>query len=180
MGSIGEMFNSARHIMDWLTLVAGSVAKEGFPVMWMTPMGLPSVQPYRREQSFLVSTIMQNISLAESEGDLPVSSARQRSAFPPNYVHSLDSSHMLMTALKAKERGIDFISVHDSYWTHASDVDTLSDLLRDSFVELHSQPLLEDLEASFKARHPTLEFPAMPERGELDIEKVRESVYFFS
>ena len=30
--------------------------------------------------------------------DLPVAVQRQKSAFPPNYVHSLDSSHMLMTA----------------------------------------------------------------------------------
>lgn len=29
---------------------------------------------------------------------LPVDKVRQRSAFPPNYVHSLDSTHMMYTA----------------------------------------------------------------------------------
>jgi DNA-directed RNA polymerase len=33
---------------------------------------------------------------------------RQRSAFPPNFVHSLDSSHMMMTALACKDAGLLF------------------------------------------------------------------------
>jgi DNA-directed RNA polymerase len=33
---------------------------------------------------------------------------RQRSAFPPNFVHSLDSSHMMMTALACKDAGLCF------------------------------------------------------------------------
>ena len=59
-------------------------------------------------------------------------------------------------------------------------VDMLSDILRESFVELHSQSLLEDLEASFKTRHPNIRIPPLPERGDLDIDKVKDSVYFFS
>lgn len=46
-------------------------------------------------------------------------------------------------------RGITFAAVHDSYWTHACHVDKLNELLRDQFVRLHSQPLLEDLRDSF-------------------------------
>lgn len=33
---------------------------------------------------------------------------RQRTAFPPNFVHSLDGSHMMMTALACKEAGLSF------------------------------------------------------------------------
>ena len=33
---------------------------------------------------------------------------RQRTAFPPNYIHSLDSSHMMMTALACKRAGLNF------------------------------------------------------------------------
>jgi len=29
---------------------------------------------------------------------LPVNKNKQKSAFPPNYVHSLDSTHMMYTA----------------------------------------------------------------------------------
>lgn len=31
--------------------------------------------------------------------------ARQRSAFPPNYIHSIDSTHMMMTALECSQHG---------------------------------------------------------------------------
>jgi hypothetical protein len=32
--------------------------------------------------------------------------ARQRSAFPPNYIHSIDSTHMMMTALECAQQGV--------------------------------------------------------------------------
>lgn len=35
--------------------------------------------------------------------------------------------------------------VHDSYWTHAGDVDQLNLLLREEFVNLYSQPILENV-----------------------------------
>lgn len=33
---------------------------------------------------------------------------RQRTAFPPNFVHSLDGSHMMMTAVACKNAGLNF------------------------------------------------------------------------
>ena len=33
---------------------------------------------------------------------------RQKSAFPPNFVHSLDSTHMMMTAVACGEAGLLF------------------------------------------------------------------------
>lgn len=33
---------------------------------------------------------------------------RQRTAFPPNFVHSLDGSHMMMTANSCKKAGLNF------------------------------------------------------------------------
>lgn len=33
---------------------------------------------------------------------------RQRSAFPPNFVHSLDGSHMMMTAVACRKAGLNF------------------------------------------------------------------------
>ena len=67
-----------------------------------TPLGLPVIQPYRRETGLQIKTLMQNVILVDCNDKLPVSSSRQRSAFPPNFVHSLDSTHMLMTANKLK------------------------------------------------------------------------------
>ena len=35
---------------------------------------------------------------------IPVNVGKQTSAFPPNYVHSLDSSHMMYTSEVCKQR----------------------------------------------------------------------------
>lgn len=105
---------------------------------------------------------------------------RQRSAFPPNFIHALDSTHMLSTAARARDAGIAFAGVHDSFWTHGGTATRLGEMLRDAFVELHSRPLLEDLLAQLQAAHPDITFPPLPARGKLELEKVRQSTYFFS
>lgn len=40
--------------MEWLMAVSNLVAKKGQPMAWITPMGLPVVQPYRRKDSYQV------------------------------------------------------------------------------------------------------------------------------
>ena len=61
----------------------------------------------------------------------PVNEKKQGTAFPPNYIHSLDSTHMMMTCMKAMKENIIFSSVHDSYWAHPSDLERLGVLLRE-------------------------------------------------
>lgn len=126
-----------------------------------------------------VKTSLQILALRNLDAHQPVLVQRQKSAFPPNFVHSLDSTHMMMTALACQEAGINFAGkirtreicrsllsvdlflllaytykffvvnltpgVHDSYWTHAGDADVLKRLLREKFVELYEQPVLEDV-----------------------------------
>ena len=36
---------------------------------------------------------------------LPVIKTKQRTAFPPNYIHSLDSAHMMLTAIACSKAG---------------------------------------------------------------------------
>ena len=165
------------------------VAQRGQPMSWITPLGLPVVQPYRRKNNLVVKTIMQDVLIADNDEQLPISIARQCSAFPPNFVHSLDSTHvgdgarganvqvahvavvsvvdvsmcarlrflqMLMTALDCHKRGLLFTAVHDSYWTHACDVDTMNQSLREQFVQLYSMPVLEQLRESLHLRFPTV------------------------
>lgn len=177
--SLGEVFQGAFAIMEWLNECAHLISTENSPVIWITPLGLPVLQPYRAQSKKRIQTILQSVLLSEENDELPVSRERQKSAFPPNYVHSLDASHMLLTANAAKREGISFASVHDSYWTHASDTDLLNKLLREEFVYLHSQPLLETLLYSFQQSFPNVKFPDLPPKGNLDITRVKDSKYFF-
>jgi DNA-directed RNA polymerase len=127
-----------------------------------------------------VKTSLQVLALRNLDADQPVLVQRQRSAFPPNFVHSLDSSHMMMTALACKDAGLLFAGVHDSYWTHAGDVEKMNHLLREKFVELYNKPILENLLSDFQEQMPNLSFPEVPERGCLDLEEVLKATYFFN
>lgn len=77
-----------------------------------------------------VQTLLQGVHLREETENLPVSVSRQKSAFPPNFVHSLDSTHMLLTAIEMDKARVPFAAVHDSYWVHAGNVDEMNRHLR--------------------------------------------------
>ncbi|KAJ0488987.1 putative DNA-directed RNA polymerase [Helianthus annuus] len=178
--ALGEMFEAARSIMSWLGDCAKVhvIAMKNHPVQWTTPLGLPVVQPYRKLGRHLIKTSLQVLTLQRETDKVMVK--RQRTAFPPNFVHSLDGSHMMMTAIACKEAGLSFAGVHDSFWTHACDVDQMSVILREKFVELYEAPILENLLESFQKSFPNMEFPPLPERGDFDLKEVLKSPYFFN
>ncbi|PSS16678.1 hypothetical protein M430DRAFT_51026 [Amorphotheca resinae ATCC 22711] len=122
-------------------------------VIWTTPLHMPVVQPYRVHKSKIVQTNMQLISLSEPHQSNPVSKRKQLQGFPPNFIHSLDASHMLLSALQCDEKGLSFAAVHDSFWTHAADVDSMNAILRDTFVRIHSEDVIGRLAAEFAARY---------------------------
>ena len=78
--------------------------------------------------------------------------------------------------------GLAFAGVHDSFWTHAGDVPEMNRHIREQFIELHSEPLLERLYLELKEKYPevTRHIPPPPPLGNLDIQLIRDSVYFFS
>ncbi|KAK6931395.1 DNA-directed RNA polymerase, N-terminal [Dillenia turbinata] len=176
--ALGEMFEAARSIMGWLGDCAKIIASENQPVRWTTPLGLPVVQPYHKLGRHLIKTSLQVLTLQRETDKVMVK--RQRTAFPPNFVHSLDGSHMMMTAVACKRAGLNFAGVHDSYWTHACDVDKMNNILREKFVELYEAPILENLLESFEKSFPSLHFPPLPERGDFNLREVLESPYFFN
>ena len=97
----------------------------GESVEWVTPLGLPVLQPYFRRASS---------SAAPVDLQQRPCTMKQRNAFPPNFIHSLDSSHMALTALHCGGAGLAFASVHDCFWTHPDSVDAMNQVLRTSLI----------------------------------------------
>ena len=122
-------------------------------VIWTTPLRMPVVQPYRKSTATVVPTTLQSISIVEPQSWDPVSRRKQMAGFPPNFIHSLDATHMLLSALKCNELGLSFASVHDSFWTHAGDIPSMNRVLRDAFIRMHSEDIIARLAAEFEARH---------------------------
>uniref|UniRef100_A0A8C8A189 DNA-directed RNA polymerase n=1 Tax=Oryzias sinensis TaxID=183150 RepID=A0A8C8A189_9TELE len=140
-----EMFTGTREIQDWLTESARLISKCGHTVEWVTPLGLPIIQPYHRTRNQVLKSSIQHINLQISHDSKEPDTVKQKNAFPPNFIHSLDSTHMMLTALHCYSAGLTFVSVHDCFWTHALTVDTMNKVCREQFVALHSQPILQEL-----------------------------------
>ncbi|XP_038572158.1 DNA-directed RNA polymerase, mitochondrial isoform X1 [Micropterus salmoides] len=194
-----EMFTGTREIQDWLTESARLISKSGHTVEWVTPLGLPIIQPYHRTRNQVLKSTMQHINLQISHDTKQrPDTVKQKNAFPPNFIHSLDSTHMMLTALHCYSAGLTFVSVHDCFWTHALTVDTMNKVCREQFVALHSQPILQELsnfllqkycaglptEAKNKKyqeyRRLMLLLAKVPQTGDFDLQRVKESTYFFS
>lgn len=122
-------------------------------VIWTNPLHMPVVQPYRNSKSKCVHTHMQKLNLSEPHRSDPVSRRKQLQGFPPNFIHSLDATHMLLSALSCDELGLSFAAVHDSFWTHAKDVETMNTVLRDTFIRIHTEDVVARLAAEFSARY---------------------------
>merc|ERR1712093_593026 len=108
---------------------------------------------YRNSKSKTIKTNMQKLSLSEPHRSDPISKRKQLQGFPPNFIHSLDATHMLLSALRCDELGLSFAAVHDSFWTHASEVDTMNTVLRDAFIRIHSEDVVGRLRDEFVARY---------------------------
>ena len=74
------------------------------------------------------------------------------------------------------------MTVHDCYGTHAADTEQSAKLLREAFVEIYRQPILEnfteDVLSGIEVKEEDI--PEIPEKGSLDIEDVLKSDYFFN
>lgn len=129
-------------------------------IIWTTPLKMPVVQPYRKDAVQIIKTAAGAITVARSTNVEAVNKRKQLQAFPPNFIHSLDATHMMLSALKCSELGMDFAAVHDSFWTHAADIPKLNTVLRDAFVRMHSEDIMGRLAAEFKARYAGAMFQA--------------------
>ncbi|XP_065215775.1 DNA-directed RNA polymerase, mitochondrial [Planococcus citri] len=191
-----EMFTSSREIQNWLTdsakFISGTCGKN---IEWLTPLGLPVMQPYSKKRvSHLLNDKNGKLSQVSLDVVLKPNAVKQKNAFPPNFVHSLDSSHMMLTSLFCERENITFVSVHDCFWTHPCTVDVMNEICRKQFVALHSEPILENLSA-YLLRKFHNSYPYMPEygcklphevlakvpgKGKFDLQSILQSTYFFS
>ena len=93
----------------------------------------------------------------------------------PNYIHSMDASHM---ALVISEWNGCFAAVHDSFSTHASDVDNLLDLTKQVFIRMYDYDNYFEVIRNFITdAEDDVEQPAL---GTLDIKEIENSDYFFA
>lgn len=188
--AIAARMKKAAEAMEFLQLTARTYSKTGLPLRWTTPLGVPVVQYYptatTKRRHVYINGQKHKLHL---NVDSPNRLDKKRAAagVSPNYVHSMDSTHLLWTVLGCyDEHGIqDFSMIHDSFGTHATDCDALAQVTREMFVNLYDQDRLAILRNEVRRllgddTELLAELPAVPESGSFDINTVMDSEYFFA
>lgn len=185
--SITEVVVGARTAMDWLQKCAKVVAAEELPVYWTTPVGFKVMQQYRNTSSRRVKTKLGDtvVKLSLQEEKNTIDKRRMQNAISPNFVHSMDATHLVMSVCYALDNGIhSFAMIHDSFGCHAADTNMLAACLREAFVDLYSDlDVLDDFRQQIERQVDEADvskIPALPPKGSLDLELVRESDFFFA
>ena len=169
----------AASIMDWLRSVAAIASEHGNALRWETPIGFPVIQEYLKQKETHIYTALQKLTLREPNREKGINVTRQIRGLPPNFVHSMDASHMMTTILNCAERGItDFSMIHDSFGVHAAKVDDLNAALREEFVNMYSGNILVDMHQHWQ-QDMGIDLPPPPPQGTLRLEEILQSSYMF-
>lgn len=182
--AIGDVVTKSREAMNWLHASAKTIIKsqgdsdEGV-ISWVTPSGFPASQAYYELDTYrieckLFGEARLSIKVVGEGNDTSVD--RHASGMAPNFVHSMDASHMHIVAAAAADLGIDALAmIHDDFGTHAADTQRFFMLIRMMFVDMYTK---HDPLQAFHERYPETVPP--PPKGTLNLEEVLSSDYFFS
>jgi len=96
---------------------------------------------------------------------------KQSSGASPNIIHSLDAAHLMLVVDRCP---FSVTTVHDSFGALLGDMSELFVIIRETFVELHSQEPLKSIMKDIKGDINEVEM------GTLDINLVLQSEYAFS
>lgn len=208
--ALGDVVVKSVEAMDWLQIVSGLLATDkdykgnALPVTWVTPAGFPVRQKYQKTKLKNIKTVLNgSITIIEPDGEKQLTEGtalntsvqvadgnkldtrKQRQGIAPNFVHSMDASHLMLTVCACVDKGINaFAMIHDSYGTHAGKADILYQTVREVFVNTYTEhDVLQELHdhVANQLRPSTLkDLPKPPTKGDLDLSLVLQSLYAFS
>jgi len=141
----------------WINTIGTSISKLPQEIVWHTPFINFEVRQYKYKTitKRIVSTFegKKNTIQIHEETD-EIDAKEQARGIAPNFIHSLDATHMYMTILSCHQKGLNsFATVHDSFATHASDVETLVETLKEEFIKLTEYDVLQHFQKEMKEKY---------------------------
>lgn len=169
--SIGEVVVAAREGMAWLQKNITSDY-----VSWVTPIGFPVYQYYKKVEAIDVKTQLNGrmkLRTRDANGEGVPNKVHQRNGIAPNFVHSIDSTHMVMTINITDLPA--YAMIHDDFGTHAGNTEVLFKAIRIAFRSLYTKynPLEE------WGQQVGADLDTLPEQGTYDINNITKAAYFF-
>lgn len=171
--------------MEWLQKVAGLITQSGEVVSWTTPNGFLVQQNYMKMQQECIKLRFggSQVRFYNQEETDTIDSRRQRNGIAPNFIHSMDASHLQRVVVSEHLKGNrNFMMIHDSFGTDAAHAGSLYKTIREEFIGLYKDQnhlegfldsvsyLIDDIDA----------VPEIPQFGKLDLELVKQSDFCFA
>ena len=181
--AVGKTVIKAVEGMKWLQECAKKVTKEGQVVTWTTPMGLPVQQSYLKFESKIIrmrcAGKFLRLYAVKATGDIDKSA--QASGIAPNFIHSMDASHLQLTVCNSVDAGIHhFAMIHDSYGAPVAQAGLMFKVVRQSFIQMYTEnDVLSNFEQDMEV-YTDHKLPQQPSKGTLDLNQVLGSPYIFS
>ena len=174
--AVREVFAGPCASMTFIQKTAGTKIKESSNTLeWFTPSGFHVIQEYRKNESQPVSTRLlgQRIQtwLNKEWEERQIDLNKAKTAASPNLIHSLDASLLHLVFADCE---YPFTVIHDCVLGRSCDMDQMGKQIRDKFVEIYSQPVLQQWAESLG-----VEFDETVMQNTLNINDVQESSYFF-
>lgn len=186
--AITSVVKKPAEAMDYLKALAGALAHEGKPVRWVTPAGLPCVNRYHEATTKTLQLWLHNerISVNVANGDAPeLLKKKCQQSIAPNWVHSMDAAHLLLTVGAAADEGItDVATVHDSFGCLPCHAERFNQIIREQFIKMYQEhDVLTSCGTTARAdlteaNHGRL--PPLPLKGTLDLNEVKQAKYAFA
>ena len=181
--AIGEIVIGARECMKWIQDCSSIVAKENRALVWSTPTNFIVHQEYFNYKELRITTYIDGTLVKPRFREYmdSMDTFRNRNGSAPNFVHSLDASHLTFSIHECNKYGVsDYSMIHDSYGVHAHHVPRMARSLRKAFSDMYKNnnvinSFKEDAEESVGK-----DMPDPPEMGTLDIDAVIDATYFFA
>jgi DNA-directed RNA polymerase len=166
----------------WLKQVSKVSSEKQVHLEWTTPIGFKVRHQYYGKTNGVVNLQSMITSMRVEFNEFvrdEVNGREAQNGISPNFIHSLDASHMFAVIIGLSLLGCESYSfIHDSYGVHAPLVDSLRDITRQEFVRIHEVNQLDRLRQQL-SEYLEVDLPNVPSTGSLDITKVLESEYFF-
>lgn len=179
--SLDESIEAPRRAMGYFREVAAFLEDKGLPLAWDTPSGFTAKQAYYRTNATRTRTLHGDVTLRSEVPEAGFQPGKQVLGAAPNVVHSFDAAHLALVCVGLKEAGVrDLAFVHDSFGCHAENSDLLLEITKEKFIEIYSGDTLEQWRQSVIKHSGCLDVPAVPALGQLEVECIRSSEFFFS
>lgn len=170
-----EVFGGPVRVMHWIQESAARLIREGAEyIQWTTPSGFVVRQMANKPVTERVKTQLMGVGTLRSsvyKGPGPVDADKHKSCTAPNLVHSADSSLLHFTFSEWEKP---FTVIHDCALGRSCDMDDMGKQLRLHFAEMYKGEVLQDWARQVGARLPDDLI-----KGDLDIDLVNQSTYFF-